>query len=182
MLCGSFCTFSSVVPQVKALVEKGVRVVPIMSQTAHDTDTRFGKAADFVSEIEDICGQSVLYTQTAVEPIGPKSMLDILIIAPCTGNTAAKLANGITDTSVTLSAKAHLRNNKPILIGISTNDALGTSALNIGRLLNTKNIYFIPMKQDDCEKKPKSIIADFSKTYDAMKSALEGTQLQPVLL
>lgn len=181
-LCGSFCTFSSVVPQMKALVEKGIQVVPIMSQTAHDTDTRFGKAADFIGEIEEICGQSVLYTQTAVEPIGPQNLLDILIIAPCTGNTLAKLANGITDTSVTLAAKAHIRNNKPVLIGISTNDALGTSALNIGRLLNTKNIYFIPMRQDDCEKKPKSVIADFSLTYEAMKSALDRQQLQPVLL
>jgi dipicolinate synthase subunit B len=181
-LCGSFCTFSKAIEQIEYLVKNGVKVIPIMSGTAYSTDTRFGKATDFISKIEDICGNKILSTLTEVEPIGPKKILDILIIEPCTGNTIGKLANGITDSSVTLAAKAHLRNHRPVLIGVSTNDALGASAANIGKLFNNKYIYFIPMHQDDPIKKPNSIVADFTKTYDSMLAALEFKQIQPVMI
>lgn len=181
-MCGSFCTFSKVIPQISVLLENGFNVVPIMSQTAFSIDTRFGKANDFVNEIESLCNKKIISTIYEAEPIGPKCLLDVLIIAPCTGNTLGKLANGITDTSVTMAAKAHLRNNRPVVIGVSTNDALGACAKNIGNLLNCKNIYFIPMKQDDCNKKPNSIVADFNKTLDTTKQALVGNQIQPLLL
>ncbi len=180
-LCGSFCTFSKVIPQMKSLKEKGVEIYPIMSEIAYSTDTRFGKSEDFVKEIEEICSKEIIATVKDAEPIGPKKILDILIIAPCTGNTLAKLSNGIADTSVTLGAKAHLRNGRPVLIGVSTNDALGNAAKNIGNLMNYKNIYFIPMRQDDPYDKPNSIVADFSQIYPAMMKALENKQLQPVL-
>ncbi|NLB35752.1 MAG: dipicolinate synthase subunit B [Clostridiales bacterium] len=181
-LCGSFCTFSKAIEQIEVLVNKGVKVTPIMSGTAYETDTRFGKAEDFIRKIEDICGNKVLSTLTGVEPIGPKKYLDILIIEPCTGNTIGKLANGITDSCVTLAAKAHLRNHRPVLIGVSTNDALGASAANIGKLLNRKYLYFIPMRQDEPTNKPNSIVADFTKTYDAMLAALEFKQIQPIMI
>lgn len=181
-LCGSFCTFSKAIPQMEDLKNKGINIIPIMSETACGTDTRFGKASEFVEKIENICGNKVLSTITEVEPIGPGKMLDLLIIAPCTGNTLGKLANGVTDTSVTLSAKSHLRNGRPVLIAVSTNDALGAAAKNIGKLLNYKNIYFVPMKQDDFKNKPNSIVADFSYLYESAKNALSGVQLQPVLL
>lgn len=181
-ICGSFCTFSKVIPQMKNLKEKGVDVYPIMSEISYSTDTRFGKSKDFVREIEEICQREVISTVRDAEPIGPKKMLDILIIAPCTGNTLAKLALGIADTSVTLATKAHLRNARPVLIGVSTNDALGNAAKNIGSLMNYKNIFFIPMRQDDHENKPNSIVADFTQTYEAMKKALENKQIQPVII
>lgn len=181
-MCGSFCTFSKVLPQMRVLLEKGMHIVPIMSQAAYSIDTRFGKAADFRVEIEEMCGEKIIHTLFDAEPIGPKKLLDILIIEPCTGNTIGKLATGITDTPVTLAAKAHLRNNRPVLIGVSTNDALGAAAKNIGQLLNYKNLYMIPMRQDDCVKKPNSIVADFTKTYDAAMAALNVEQLQPVLV
>lgn len=181
-ICGSFCTFSQVLPQIKVLVENGFEVLPIMSQTAYSLDTRFGKASYFIQEIEDICKHEVIYTIEDAEPIGPKALLDVLVIAPCTGNTLGKLANGITDTSVTMAAKAHLRNERPVVIGVSTNDALGASAKNIGILMNCKNIFFIPMRQDNCEKKPKSVTADFSLTLKATELAIEGKQMQPMLI
>lgn len=180
-ICGSFCTFSKVIPQIKELVLNGVEVYPIMSEISYSTDTRFGKCTDFRKEIEDICSRKIISTIKDAEPIGPKKILDILVIAPCTGNTLAKLANGIADTSVTLAAKAHLRNSRPILIGVSTNDALGNAAKNIGSLMNCKNIFFIPMRQDDPLGKPNSVVADFSKTYEALLKALEKTQMQPIL-
>ncbi len=181
-LCGSFCTFSKVIPQIKSLKEKGIDVYPIMSEISYSTDTRFGKSEDFVREIEEICSRKVISTVRDAEPIGPKKMLDILIIAPCTGNTLAKLANGIADTSVTLATKAHLRNGRPVLIGVSTNDALGGAAKNIGSLMNYKNMFFIPMRQDEPEGKPNSIVADFTQTYEAMLKALENKQLQPMII
>lgn len=180
-ICGSFCTFSKIMPQMKKLADNGIEVYPIMSEIAYSTDTRFGKSEDFRDEIENICNRKIISTIKEAEPIGPKKMLDILIIAPCTGNTLAKLANGIADTSVTLATKAHLRNSRPVLIGVSTNDALGAAARNIGVLLNSKNIYFVPMNQDDYKEKPNSIVADFTKIYDAMISAIQGRQLQPLL-
>lgn len=181
-LCGSFCTFSKVIPQMKSLKDKGVDLYPIMSEIAYGTDTRFGNCKDFINEIEEICSRKIIATVKDAEPIGPKKMLDILIIAPCTGNTLAKLANGIADTSVTLATKAHLRNERPVLIGVSTNDALGNAAKNIGNLMNYKNIFFIPMRQDDPQNKPNSIVADFTQVYDSMISSLENKQLQPVII
>lgn len=181
-LCGSFCTFDKAIAQIQGLKTAGFEIVPIMSYNAFSTDTRFGKACEHIEKIESICGRKIISTIAEAEPIGPKKMLDILLIEPCTGNTIAKLANGITDTPVTLAAKAHLRNEKPLLIAVSTNDALSIAASNIGRLLNNKNVYFVPMRQDDSVNKPRSVVADFSKTYDAIINAVEGKQLQPLLL
>lgn len=182
-LCGSFCTFKKVIPQIKKLVDEGYKVIPIMSPTAYSTDTRFGKACDFNKEIEEICNEKIIYTISGAEPIGPKELLDALIIAPCTGNTLGKLANGISDTSVTLATKAHLRNQRPVIIAVSTNDALGTSARNIGTLMNSKHIYFVPMRQDDHINKPNSIVADFNYIPDTVREVLETkTQPQPILL
>ncbi len=181
-LCGSFCTFSKAIAQMKYLKGTGMDLVPIMSQNAYTMDTRFGRAEDFIREIETICGHPVIHTIEAAEPIGPKKMFDILIIEPCTGNTIGKLANGITDTPVTMAAKSHLRNARPLLIAVSTNDALGAAGKNIGQLLNYKNIYFIPMRQDDSVKKPRSIVADFTMTEDAVHAALKGEQIQPILM
>ena len=182
-LCGSFCTFKKVIPQMKKLVDEGYKVIPIMSPTAYSTDTRFGKAQDFNKEIEEICNEKIIYTISGAEPIGPKELLDILVIAPCTGNTLGKLSNGISDTSVTLATKAHLRNQRPVIIAVSTNDALGTSARNIGTLMNSKYIYFVPMRQDDHINKPNSIVADFNYIPDTVKEVLAtNKQPQPILL
>lgn len=181
-LCGSFCTFDRAVEQMRLLKGNGAEIVPIMSFNAAGIDSRFGTAAQHIAEIEGICGRSAIDTITAAEPIGPKKLLDILIIEPCTGNTLAKLANGITDTPVTLAAKAHLRNERPVLIGLATNDALSAAASNIGRLMNVRNIYFVPMKQDDPSGKPRSVICDFDLTERSMQAALNGVQLQPLLL
>lgn len=182
-LCGSFCTFKKVIPQMKKLVDEGYCVIPIMSPTAYATDTRFGKAVDFNNEIEEICNNKIIYTISGAEPIGPKELLDALIIAPCTGNTLGKLANGISDTSVTLATKAHLRNQRPVIIAVSTNDALGTSARNIGTLMNSKHIYFVPMRQDDHINKPNSIVAEFDYIPDTVRKVLEkNTQPQPMFI
>lgn len=180
-MCGSFCTFSKTVEQIQKLCECGYDVVPIMSENAYSTDTRFGKAKDFINQIEDITSKKVLYKIEEVEPIGPKNLLDTLIILPCTGNTLGKLANGITDTSVTMAAKAVLRNESPVIIGISTNDALGASSRNIGILLNTKNIFFIPYRQDDYIKKPKSLVCDFQLCEGTVALALKNQQIQPII-
>ena len=165
--------------QVKARFE---RVVPIVSEIVADTDTRFGAAHDLMREMERICDHRVISTVKGAEPIGPQKLLDLLIIAPCTGNTLGKLAAGITDSSVTMAAKAHLRNCRPLLIAPSTNDGLAASAASIGALLPRKYIYFVPFGQDDFEKKPTSLVADFSLVADAAQAALEGRQLQPLLL
>lgn len=180
-LCGSFCTFSQVIKEMEALTSKGYEIVPIMSFNAFSTDTRFGKASEHKERIEAICKRKIISTIPDAEPIGPKKMLDILLIEPCTGNTAAKLANGITDTPVTLAAKSHLRNNRPLLIAISTNDALSGSAGNIGKLINTNNVFFVPFRQDSPDGKPRSMISDFSKTEDAILCALKKEQLQPIV-
>lgn len=182
-LCGSFCTFKKVIPQMKKLVDEGYKVIPIMSHIAYNMDTRFGKAKEFVDEIEEICKEEIIHTITGAEPIGPKELLDVLVIAPCTGNTLGKIANGISDTSVTLATKAHLRNQRPVIIAVSTNDALGSSAKNIGLLMNSKNIYFVPMEQDDYINKPNSIVADFKYIPDTVKEVIATkTQPQPILL
>lgn len=182
-LCGSFCTFKKVIPQIESLVSSGYNVIPVMSGVSYSTDTRFGKAEDFVKQIEDITGKKVIHTICGAEPIGPKMLLDALLIAPCTGNTLGKMANGITDTSVTLAAKAHLRNGRPVIIAVSTNDALGAAAKNIGLLMNSKNIYFVPMRQDDPENKPNSIVADFTKIPETLDFVLtNGKQNQPLYI
>lgn len=179
-MCGSFCTFSKAFEQMQRLVDMGYDVIPIMSRNASTTDTRFGRAEEMVKKAEKITGKRVLSTSVDTEPIGPKDMCDLLLIAPCTGNTLAKLSLGVTDTSVTMAAKSHLRVLKPVLLCVATNDALGASAQNIGRLLNTKNIYFVPLKQDDPVKKPNSLVADFSKIPVCAEAALNGKQVQPV--
>lgn len=181
-LCGSFCTLSKAVVQIEKLKEIGADIFPIMSPITYETDTRFGTAESFINKIENICDKKIIHEIAKAEPIGPKNLLDILIIAPCTGNTLGKLANGITDTSVTMAAKAHLRNNKPVLIGVSSNDALSASAKNIGILMNTKNIYFVPFSQDAPNSKTTSCVCDFSKIPEAAQSALNGIQLQPLLM
>lgn len=181
-LCGSFCTLSESVQYLELLKNQGADVFPIMSPTAYSTDTRFGKAADFAERIEAICGKKIIHTIASAEPIGPQKLLDILVVAPCTGNTLGKLACGIYDTSVTLAVKAHLRNDRPVVLAPATNDALSASARNIGHLMNMKNIYFVPFAQDDPVNKATSCIADFSRIPEAVKAALVGKQLQPLLL
>lgn len=181
-MCGSFCTFSKVIPIMQKLVDEGAEVFPIMSETAFSTDTRFGKAREHIERIEKICSKKIISSLVQAEPIGPKKMLDVLIIEPCTGNTLSKLANGITDGCVTMAAKAHLRNMRPVLIAVSTNDGLSTSAKSIGVLQNRKNVYFVPYTQDDPFLKENSLVADFEKTIVAMHLALEGRQMQPVIL
>lgn len=181
-LCGSFCTFAKAIAALQGLADSGAVLTPILSEAAYSTDTRFGTAAEHRRRIEEICGRPILHTRTDAEPIGPRGLLDLLIVAPCTGNTLAKLANGISDTAVTLAVKAHLRNARPVLLAVSTNDALGASAQNIGRLLTMKHVYFVPMGQDDPLHKPNSIVADFTKIVDAAKAALAETQLQPILV
>lgn len=181
-LTGSFCTFNQVFPQLEALVADGARVQTIFSGASQTTDSRFGHADDFMQKAKEITGLWPLLTIPQAEPIGPKSLLDILIILPCTGNTAAKLANGITDTPVLMAAKAHLRNEKPLLISLSTNDALAMNMKNIGLLLNAKHIYFVPFGQDDPMKKPNSMVANVDLLIPAAKAALEGKQLQPIIL
>ena len=180
-ITGSFCTFAKVFPQIEALAEQGADIVPIMSEISFSTDTRFGKAKDHIKRFEDITGKKIIASVCDAEPIGPKKMLDALVVAPCTGTTLSKLANGIYDTPVTLAVKSHLRNQRPVLIGVSTNDALSMSAKNIGTLLNCKNYYFVPMKQDDAEHKPFSVVCDFEKIYDAILLALSGKQIQPII-
>lgn len=181
-LCGSFCTLAQAVEEMSRLKKDGWELYPIMSPIAYATDTRFGRAEDFRTQIENICGREIIHEIKEAEPIGPKKLLDIMVIAPCTGNTLGKMACGITDTSVTMAAKAHLRNGRPLVIAPATNDALSASAKNIGALLNVKNIYFVPFGQDDADKKPTSLIADFTKIGAAMDAASQGRQLQPLLL
>lgn len=180
-LCGSFCTYERVFPVMDRL-SKSYDVIPIFSQSAYSTDSRFGAAAEYIAKAEAICGKPVLHTLTDVEPIGPKKLLDALVVAPCTGNTLAKLAHSIADGPVTMAAKSHLRNGRPVVVAISTNDALGGAAENIGKLLARKHYFFVPFGQDDAFGKPTSVVADFSKIPQTLELALEGKQLQPLLL
>lgn len=181
VMTGSFCTFKKVFEAWKKLKEAGAELYPIMSFNAFGTDTRFYPAREAVEIFEEICGREVWNTIAQVEPIGPKKLLDLLIVAPCTGNSLAKIARGITDTPATLAVKSHMRNGRPVLIGISTNDGLGQSAKNLGELFVTKNVFFIPFGQDDCLEKPNSLVADFSQMDAAAACAMENRQLQPVL-
>ncbi len=180
-LCGSFCTFEEVIPQIEVLKKLNYDVIPIMSQIAYNTDTRFGTAKSFRDRIENICKHEILHTIPQAEPIGPKKMLDVLVVAPCTGNTAAKLSVGITDTPVTMAAKSHLRNGRPVVLAVSTNDGLSGAAKNIGNLLNYRNVYLVPFRQDDPEKKPRSITADFALIPESVEAALKGDQLRPII-
>ncbi|MGI6028464.1 MAG: dipicolinate synthase subunit B [Candidatus Heteroscillospira sp.] len=180
-LCGSFCTFSRVLAVARELTES-YDVYPIMSETAASTDTRFGKAEHFIEALEEYSGHEIIDNIVSAEPIGPKKMLDVLVIAPCTGNTLAKLANGVADSSVTLAAKAHLRNGRPLVIAVSTNDGLGANAASLGRLMARQNVYLVPFGQDDSAKKPDSLVAHFEKIDETVQHALRGEQVQPLLL
>ena len=181
-ICGSFCTFSKVMPQVKLLTDMGAEVYPIMSEISYSTDTRFGKAEDFRNYLLEVTKKPLINSVKLAEPIGPKGYLDALVIAPCTGNTLAKIANGVTDSAVSMAAKANLRNEKPLIIAISTNDGLGANARNLGMLLTRRNVYFVPFGQDDCEGKPQSLVADMSLILPSIEAALDkGRQIQPIL-
>lgn len=180
-ITGSFCTFDKIIDEIENLVEVGAHVIPIFSFHAATMDTRFAKAKEFVQKVEQITKQKAILTIEDAEPLGPKGLLDIMAIAPCTGNTIAKLSHSITDTPVLMAAKAHMRNNKPLVISISTNDALGLNLKNIGQLLSTKEVYFVPFGQDNVNEKPKSMIAHVELLSKTIQMALEKTQLQPVL-
>lgn len=182
VLTGSFCTFSKVIPKMKELIQKGAEIIPIMSFHSYTLDTKFGKAEDFIQEIETITGKKIIHTIQGAEPIGPKSMTDIMIIAPCSGNTMAKLACDIIDTPATMAAKSHLRNNRPLVIAPSTNNGLGGNAENIGKLLNRKNYYFVPFRQDNPITKPRSIVFDAEYMIKTIELALENKQISPILL
>lgn len=180
-LCGSYCTYDRVFPVIEALSKEN-KVIPILSEAAYATDSRFGTAEHWKRKLEEICGCPPLHLISQVEPIGPKGLLDILVIAPCTGNTLAKLSHSIADGPVTMAAKSHLRNGRPVLVAVSTNDGLAGAGENIGRLLARKHYYFVPFGQDDPLKKPTSLIADFAQIPQAMEGALAGQQIQPMLL
>ena len=180
--CGSFCTIQESLAVLKELAKEKIKIKPIMSEIVYSTDTRFTKAEELIKTVEDICGEKIKHTITAAEPIGPKNLLDVIVVAPCTGNTLSKIALGITDTPVTMSVKAHLRNNKPVILATATNDALSATAKNFGLLHNTKNIYFVPYRQDDPHSKNNSLVCDFSLIPETIESALKGIQLQPVII
>ena len=181
-LTGSFCTFEGTISKIKAIIDAGASVVPVMSFNAYNIDTRYGKAQDFIKQIEEITQHKIINTFVEAEPIGIKNLVDIMVIAPCTGNTIAKLANGIADTPVLMAAKSSLRKGNSLVLGISTNDGLSTNAANIGRLLNTKNIYFIPFRQDNPITKPNSLLFDKEYILKTIDAALQKEQLQPILL
>ena len=180
-VCGSFCTHEKVLKALEALTESYETVIPIVSEISAFTDTRFGTSEDLLERLEDLTGNDVLLDIPSVEPIGPKGLLDVLVIAPCTGNTLGKLAGGITDTAVTMAAKSHLRNQRPVVIAMASNDGLSGAAKNIGELLVRKGYYFVPFGQDDPDRKPCSLMADFTLIGETVRAALEGRQLQPLL-
>ena len=182
VLTGSFCTFKHTIPQIKKIVEEGGIVIPIMSRNAYNMDTKFGTAQEFIKEIEEITNKEIIHTIQGAEPIGPKGLTDILIIAPATGNTIGKLANGITDDVGTMATKSHLRNNNPVVIAISTNDGLAGSAENIGKLLNRNNYFFVPFRQDNPITKPRSLVFDPKYISPTLEKALEKEQVQPILI
>lgn len=179
---GSFCTFSKVIPKMKLLVKSGAKIIPIMSFNSYNLDTKFGKAKDFIEKIENITGNSIIHSIRDAEPIGPKNMTDIMIIAPCSGNTMAKLSYDIIDTPATMAAKSHLRNNRPLVIAPSTNNGLSGNAENIGRLLNRKNYYFVPFRQDNPITKPRSIVFDEEYIIKTLEYALNNEQISPILI
>lgn len=178
---GSFCTFSQILPVMERMA-KGNNVIPVLSDAAYGTDTRFYQAEDFRAEVKRLCKNDIIHTIVDAEPIGPRKMFDAMVIAPCTGNTLAKLCCGITDTPVLMAAKAHIRNDRPLVIAISTNDALGAAARNIGELLNRRNVYFVPFSQDNYEKKPRSMVARMGLVENTVELALKGQQIQPLVM
>ena len=180
-ITGSFCTFSRILEQIRKMTATGMEITPILSFNAATTDTRFGTAAEFIENLTEATGQTPLTTLTEVEPIGPQALFDILVCAPCTGSTLARLACGLSDTPVTLAVKSHLRRSRPVVIAVSTNDALGASMRNIALLKNAKHMYFVPLRQDDPVNKPNSLVADFSLIENTIAAALAGTQIQPLL-
>ena len=180
--CGSFCTYDQVMPALERAKARYGDVTPIISEKSAETDSRFGPAHEFIREMERICDKRVIDTIPKAEPIGPKKLLDVLVIAPCTGSTLSRLANGMSDTSVTMAAKAMWRNGRPVVVAVSTNDGLAGSAKNIAALLDKKHVFFVPYRQDDPVGKPTSLVADFTKINDTVDAALEGRQLQPLLL
>ena len=182
ILTGSFCTFNKVIPKIEKLIKMEAEIIPIMSFNAYNTDTKFGKAQDFIKQIEEITGKNIIHTIADAEPIGPQSITDIMIIAPCSGNTMSKLACDIIDTPATMAAKSHLRNNRPLVIAPSTNNGLGANAENIGKLLNRKNYYFVPFRQDNPITKPRSIVFDSEYIIKTLEYALEGEQISPILV
>ena len=180
-LCGSFCTYDRVFPVMELLAREHT-LIPIFSEASFAVDSRFGTAAEHFETVRKICGREPIHTIAGAEPIGPKKLLDVLVISPCTGNTLAKLAHSIADTPVTMAAKSHLRNGRPVVVAVSTNDALAGAAENIGKLLGRKNYYFVPFGQDNAIQKPCSLVADFTKISETVEAALRGQQLQPLLL
>ena len=180
--CGSFCTHKKSLEQLKCLRKRGYDILPIMSDNVYNTDTYFGKAEDLKKEVEEITGKKIVHSIVDAEPLGPKIQLDALVIAPCTGNTLAKLARGITDTPVTMAAKAHLRSDRPLVIALCSNDALSANLQNISILLERKNVFFVPMKQDDPSKKPHSLVSEFSYLENTLEGALISKQIQPLFI
>jgi len=180
-LCGSFCTFETALGLVRSLIETGADVTPILSYHAASVDTRFGTAASFTERLETLCGHPIIATLPDAEPIGPKRMFDVLVVAPCTGNTLGKLAAGITDTPVTMAVKSHLRNERPVVLAVATNDALSGSARSIGELLGRRNLFFVPLWQDDPDGKPRSVVFRASDVIPTIREALAGRQIQPIL-
>ncbi|BCB03407.1 dipicolinate synthase subunit B [Bacillus sp. KH172YL63] len=181
-LTGSHCTYDAVFPEIERLVNNGAEVMPIVTSTVMNTETRFGKGEDWIKRIEDVTGHKVIDSIVKAEPLGPKIPLDCMVIAPLTGNTMSKFANAMTDSPVLMAAKATLRNHRPVVLGISTNDALGLNGVNLMRLISTKDIYFIPFGQDAPESKPKSMVARMSVIQETIEAAMEGRQLQPVVI
>ena len=181
VMTGSFCTFDKAFKQARILKELGAELIPVMSFNSYSLNTRFGVAEENVAILEEICGRKVIATIEDAEPIGPKKMADIMIVAPCTGNTLAKLAMSITDTPATMAVKSHIRNSRPVVLAVSTNDALAGSCKNLGSLMNVKNYYFVPLTQDDYASKPTSLVSDYGLIPLTIQSALRGNQLQPIL-
>lgn len=182
VMTGSFCTFRKTIDELKKIVKLGAKVVPIMSENSYTMDTKFGKAENFIKEIEEITDTRILHTIQEVEPLGPKDMIDIMVVAPATGNTMAKLANDIMDGPAVMAVKSHLRRERPVVIAISTNNGLSSAGQNIGKLLNMKHYYFVPFRQDNPITKPRSIVFDPSYLIKTIEYALDGEQIQPILL
>lgn len=181
-ITGSFCTYTKILEQIEILVKEGNYVTAIVTKEVSSIDTRFGKAEDFLNKLRELTGKEIVSNIVEAEPLGPANAIDVLVIAPCTGNTLSKLANGMSDDAVTMSAKAHMRNFKPLVIGVSTNDALGLNLQNIAKLMNEKNVFFVPFRQDNPDKKPKSMVANWDLVYDTILQAKENKQIQPVIL
>ena len=181
-MCGSYCTHATALGELKKLRERGLEIQPILSENVFSNDTKFGRAEELRRRVEELCGREIIHTVVGAEPLGPKTPLDALLLCPCTGNTLAKMALGITDTAVTMAAKAHLRSDRPLVICLASNDALSANLKNIGLLLSRKCVYFVPMRQDDPEKKPHSLVADFSLLIPTLESAMQGKQVQKIFV